>query len=103
MIIKSLDAATATGPGVAAELGEVANIFTGQSIVTGSPTSWEVDFEGSLDGVNWATVAAITQADNSIETQSIPPVRFLRANLKSFSGGSSPAFTIILYTFRVNS
>lgn len=105
---RSLDLATATGPGSVWDLEGVGNRFTAQVLVTGSPT-FALKVEGSLDGTNWdqiepATITGagfVTWGDNPytpVGNSGSPTwahnVRYVRANLVSLTGGTSPTITV---------
>jgi hypothetical protein len=95
----SLDGATATGPGEAHDLGGVYDHHTIVASQTGSPSSVQVVFEGSHDGQTWISLASLSfssgPASATVPTTAVPGalVRFVRANLTTLSGGSSPTVT----------
>jgi hypothetical protein len=103
---KSIDAATSVGAGVVLDLNGVSNEFTMQVETTGSP-SLTVLLEGSLDGVNFhsmntfgSTLRATDESYGLVDTTlssaqpvSKPFVRYVRANVTAFSGGTSPTVT----------
>lgn len=105
----ALNAASSTGPGPVMDLNGTANEFTVFSISTGSPTSLNLHFEGSHDGINWfnmylglnapATGEAISTqywengCANTGFTRPKPHARFVRMNLITLTGGTSPTVT----------
>lgn len=109
---RTLDTATSTGPGATVDLEGMACRFGVQAIVTGSPSSIAFIIEGSLDGSNWDSIAfpnstltgggLVTFGDNPYDpgdgggTQFAKYVRYVRANLTTLSGGSSPTVTVWL-------
>jgi hypothetical protein len=88
---QSLDAATETGPGATLDLGTVAQIATIQ--VHGPGVTGECLLEGSLDDVNFISLASvdITVNGDQLATANTHLVRYIRANLTSVSGGSVTA------------
>jgi hypothetical protein len=101
-IFTSLNAATAVGPGAPKTFDDLQANVTMQVVVTGAPTSFEVDLEVSLDGFNWVAV------NNSTHTPWIGTlypgamngmvVLAVRANLVALVGGTSPTVTAIIAT-----
>jgi len=70
-----------------------------QVVHTGSPSTVTLTLEGSLDGVNWFTLA--TWSSGSLSSGAIvwaadKPVSQVRANLGTLSGGTSPTVTALL-------
>jgi hypothetical protein len=91
----SLDAATATGPGAALDAGQVIGGATVMVATTGSPTSFDVTLETSVDGLVWFdTGAAITVSGTAANTE--VRGRFYRANLTALTGGTDPTVTALL-------
>jgi len=89
-----LNAVTATGLGASKDLEGVGSTFDILLFTTGSPTTVTVSLEGSHDGTNWYAIT------NPVATLSVPHVsitgflfRFVRANLITLTGGSSPTVT----------
>jgi hypothetical protein len=92
----ALSAVTSTGPGPSHDLGELADHHTMFFKVTGG-ASWTIVLEGSHDDTNWlglgqgsGSSGALTEV--TVPTTSLPGtlVRYVRANLTSLTGGSSP-------------
>ena len=90
LVVKSLDATSATGPGSVLTLNKPTSSFSMQTTSTGSP-SYSVLLEVSIDGVNFVIAGSST----SDGITSGPPyaVLSIRANLVSISGGVSPTVT----------
>lgn len=61
---------------------------------TGSPTGASVTLEGSLDGTNFYTIDTSTSTSGEYRAVSDKPVRAIRANVGTLSGGSTPKVTI---------
>lgn len=105
----SLSAAGAAGPGISVDLNGTSNEFTLVTTVTGSPSSVNVNLEGSHDNVNWFGIVSSTSIGSQVvlstEVTSGQPVgstpdatykphaRYVRAHLVSLSGGTSPTVT----------
>ena len=74
---------------------------TVQITTTGGPSAVTVDLEGSLDGINWALVltsplsAAELVAGVAITFIADKTVRYVRLNLPTLTGGSSPTVTAL--------
>jgi len=86
-----LSAATATGAGTALDLSTVVSSFTHMITWGGTvPTNTVVRLEGSIDGTNWATLDSQTVTlTNSIYFITGKPVRYIRGNYVSKSGGDA--------------
>lgn len=105
----SLASAAAVGAGVPVDLNGTSNEFSLVAFTSGTPTGFGVDLEGSHDGVNWfylgLTVASPGSPISSEYTNTNdngggqpatrvkPHARYLRANLTSLAGGTSPTVT----------
>lgn len=93
----SLSAVTSTGAGVSVFFGGPTAAVGLLVVTTGSPSTFNVNLEGTIDGSNYFTLTSVTNATASgvagVTRGSIPPVIGARANLTAFSGGASPTFT----------
>ncbi len=59
---------------------------------TGNPSSALVILEGSIEGTNWVSIVAISGAGITYQNPVEPrPVKYLRVQLVSLSGGTSPS------------
>jgi hypothetical protein len=100
---KSLDAATAPGPGASRDLEGVSARHTFVTTATGDPTSYGVALEGSHDEVTWFTLQTASGLSGTV-VRSYPDgatahlVRFVRVNLTGLSGGTSPTVTATIAT-----
>jgi hypothetical protein len=69
-------------------------------VVAGSPSSCSIQLEGTLDNpsgssVTWANLSGAQTCTSSVTFSVVnKPVRAVRANLTSLSGGSSPTVTV---------
>ena len=114
----SLNSATDTGAGTSVDLEGVANEFTMNVVVTGSPSSLTVRLQGSHDGTNWFTILDSDNSgskvygteyankhetlDNSLTARPLKPhARYVRANLVTLTGGTSPTVTATVATGEV--
>ncbi|MFI5113497.1 MAG: hypothetical protein ACHP7J_00030 [Terriglobales bacterium] len=94
----SLNAVTATGAGTAFEVVGCAK-FSIQVVLGGTVNATTVSctLQGSNDGVNYFVLATWSlsggQASGDVVTAIDKPVRYIRANLGSFSGGTAPTLT----------
>lgn len=115
----SLNGATTTGAGTTVDLGLIRKRFVMNWTTTGNPSAVTINLEGTVNitdpgnpsinqGQNWVTLATATWPDpNNAAAQlagkSFSPggsvtalsggVRYIRANLVTLSGGSSPTVT----------
>lgn len=85
---------TATGAGTPIEIGDASRSYSLQVVCEPvTATSWSVDLEVSLDGVNFQAVLTHTtgSGDGGIETSGgvFAPCLFIRSNVKSLVLGSS--------------
>ncbi|MGC2234262.1 MAG: hypothetical protein WBA09_22365 [Candidatus Acidiferrum sp.] len=76
------------------DVGDFEQSFTWQLNLTGAPTA-SCQMQGSLDGTNWFNLGTALTA-SGLQTISLTPVAFIRANLTSFTGGTSPTATVLL-------
>jgi hypothetical protein len=88
----SLDAVTATGVGEERDLETSLRYHTAHLVTTGSPSSVDVALQGSLDGTNWVHLATLSAG--ALVTSNNHVVRYIRAELHTLSGGSSPTVTV---------
>jgi len=103
-----LNAATATGAGAAfavpvspsAQRGGFIQTMAWQIVTTGAPSGISVTLQGSLDGVNWFNIgSAVTTATLTLinlANANAGPYAFVRANLGTLTGGTSPTVTVLL-------
>lgn len=87
----SLGAAPSVQVGAAKDLEGVFGDHHLLVSVTGSP-SFTVQLEGSLDGVNWTSFGQASSGTFSVILAGTL-LRYVRANLVSLAGGSSPTVT----------
>lgn len=66
------------------------------AIPSGAITSWSVNLEGSLDGVNWTSLATHSANIGSTQWAVDKPVLFMRANVTALSLNTAPSITVIL-------
>ena len=90
----ALSAATATGASGGVDLTWCASNASIILTVTGAPTAVSVNLEGSLDGTNWVVLKTLTAA--GVGSSTGVPVRFIRANLTTLTGGTTPTVTALL-------
>lgn len=60
------------------------------TVVTGGPTGVSIKLQGSLDGANWYDLATSTSTTGDYQTAVDKPARYLRVNLGTLTGGTSP-------------
>jgi hypothetical protein len=88
--MQSLSSVTVTGPGTSFNLTNARANLGLQVACTGSPTTVLINLEGSLEGTHWFTLAHSSNISGEIVFASNVPVIWLRANLTTLTGGSSP-------------
>lgn len=91
---KSLDGAAVTGVGATHDLeGSLAN-HTMTVVITGAPTSLNVDLEISHDSVNWIAVGTASGSGAfKLVRGTVTVARYVRANLTVLTGGTAPTVT----------
>ena len=95
----SLSAATSTGSGASKDLEGVFRTHTLAVTITGSPSAFSINLQGSHDGISWYTSnAAATLTEQNVgtagyATHDLYLWRYVRANLTVLTGGSSPTVT----------
>lgn len=90
----SLNAATTTGAGTALLFDTPKTKVSMQVHSTGSPTSFNVNLEVSLDAVNFVSLAS--RGQDGIQTDENNVFVAARANLTSMSGGTSPTISAFI-------
>lgn len=61
----------------------------------GTPTSWSITLDGSLDGVNWTTIITHNSTDGSTSWDTAgKPCNFVRVNVASLTLG--PASDVVI-------
>lgn len=88
---KSLDAATATGPGAVIAFDVPKVNVSMEVVVTGAPSACTVLFEGSIDGVTFFTLGQTSGSSRATSTNIA--VVAVRANLDVLTGGTTPTVT----------
>lgn len=99
---KSLDSAASAGPGDSKDLE---GVYTNHMTIvsqTGDPSSVSVALEGSHDGVVWYRAAtlswtSVTGPSNHLHADF--PFRYVRSNLVSVSGGTSPLISATIASY----
>lgn len=96
-VITALSAVTANGNGTGVNLGTTHKDWSVQVNTTGSPTGYSVQAQWSLDGAAWTNLgAAVTNAaPGNISVTNVPAI-WVRANLASLAGGTSPTVTCLI-------
>ena len=100
-LISLLSAAAATGAGTTYSFGldgnnQLPNRWIWEMTSTGSATGLRVDIEGSFDGTNWYQVDTSTTTTNYMRWVVDKPVPYIRANLVTLTGGTTPTVTVKL-------
>ena len=67
---------------------------------TGGPSSAQVNFEGSIDGTNWFILDSSITTSSEMRHVVNKGVMYYRANVVTFSGGTNPAVTVKIASFR---
>ncbi len=91
----------ANSPNNAWDVGTAYQYASITTVVAGTPTSFTIVLEGSLDGVNWSTLATTTNVagETQFATGAIP-FGALRARCSAASGGTSPTVTIVAVAYQ---
>lgn len=92
--------ATATGDvggaGGVVDLGTAYSKFGLQTLVTGAPTAVSATLQGSLDGTHFYTLATSTSTTGDYQSVADKPTRWIKVNLGTFTGGTTPTFTAFI-------
>ena len=97
MAFRSLDAVTSTGTSDTLIFRQVPETWTVQTTTTGTPTTVTIDVEGSMDGETFHQVAQHTVSGTGDLFHVVnTPLRYIRLNLTTLTGGTSPTVTAIL-------
>lgn len=97
----SLNAATVTGVGSTITFDKPVKRIAMQTYSTGSPSSYQVQLQLSLDGVNFTSSHSLntsltTDSISSVSNLFVEPYIAARANLISLSGGTSPTVSAFI-------
>lgn len=105
MAFKTHSASTTTGASEALTFRKIVKDHTVQMTTTGAPTAVTVDLEGSLDGTTFEQLATHDFTGAEITAQSAmfhvvdKPVRYIRTNITTLTGGTSPTVTVLYEPF----
>lgn len=103
-----LNAATATGAGASFPVPTATPGYRGfvqtwawQVVTTGSPSGISTTLQGSLNGNSWVTIDTSTVTAGEVRAVNLSnatagPYAFIRANLGTLTGGTSPTVTVLL-------
>src|SRR5262249_49602970 len=94
----SLNAATVTGAGSAIQFDLPRTNIAMTVVATGSPSSWQVALQGTIDGITWGNLPPRQSFSENVFAL-FPGrglVRAARANLQALEGGSSPTVTAVI-------
>lgn len=94
----TLPVADASSPGyLVAPGGTLFNRYAIQvKGVGGTLTSWSVLIEGSLDGLNWTTLATHSATDGSTVNAVDKPVDKIRVNVSALSLGTATSINVFI-------
>lgn len=101
LVNEILTAATGTGAGASYSVPEsptrgLLQSFGWQTAVAGTFSAISVTLEGSLDNVTWTVLDTSTKTGGEYRAITGTPVQFIRANVGTFTGGTS--VTVLLVT-----
>jgi hypothetical protein len=95
-----LNAAVVTGAGTTLNLYDSYSTFTFNKTIAGVFSALVVNYEGSLDGTNWFQIGT----DNAVTAGATfvvdKPVRYVRANVATFTGGTSVTVDVLPARYR---
>ena len=74
-------------------LDGVHRTFAFQTVVTGTPTSFTLTFQGSLDGTTWYTLGTSTSTAGEAQFVVDKPAQYVRATLSALTGGTAPTIS----------
>jgi len=84
-----------TGPGVAFNMYGVFGTFTFMKRITGVFSALVVNYEGSLDGVNWFTLGTDSTTADGVTFVVDKPCKHVRANVGTFTGGTDVSVEMV--------
>lgn len=100
----SLAAATATGAGAHKEYPAPVNMVSMQVSYTGGPSAVKVRLEGTIDRVNWFTIATFdtgaSGASGNIVSSTGTVINGARAYLETLTGGEAPTVSAYILANR---
>lgn len=93
----SLSAVTTTGAGNAVNFSQPRRNISMQVVYTSNPSPVKVTLEGTIDGVDWFTLATFDTGAASVNKDIVQSNNFsvlsARANLVTLTGGTNPTVT----------
>jgi hypothetical protein len=90
----TFSALSATGAGATFDINGIQPRHGVSYTVTGAPATCTIDLEASLDGVFWVKIITGTVCTSSIYASVVDkPFRYIRPNLITLTGGTTPAVT----------
>lgn len=90
----SLNAVTVDGVGSVLDLQGSFRAHTLMTFTTGTPSGGFVRLQGSHDGVNFVQIATVSVSSLPTQVTTVTAVmRYVRAELQGFTGGTSPTLT----------
>lgn len=100
-VFQLLVAVAATGAGTnvwagSKESGGFQQKYTWSTVITGAPATLVVNLEGSLDGDNWYVLDSSSNVSGEMKSVVNTPVLYIRGNLTTLTGGTSPTLTVNL-------
>jgi hypothetical protein len=95
----ALNAVTSTGAGTAFAMpsygtGSPPTRFLWQVVTTGGPASISTTLQGSADNTNFYTIDTSTATAGEVRAIVDKPAKYVRANLGTLTGGTSPTVTV---------
>lgn len=96
-VLKSYSGIVATGVQDKIAIPDSARSFAVEvAIPSGAITSWTVNLEGSLDGVNWTQLISHTATIGSTQWAVDKPVVFVRVNVATLVLNTAPSITVVV-------
>ena len=103
MAARLLDAVTATGAGGSVRMNQKPHAHTIQAMMGGTvvATAVTIDVEGSLDDSTWfqlvqhAFSAGEITAEGAMFHLADMPIKYIRSNLTTLTGGTAPTVTVL--------
>ena len=93
-VFTSCDAVTSTGACTSGRVSNIASRITYSVVVSGAPSAVTLNLEGSIDNISWFTLDTSTTTTSEMRHIANRGVHYVRGNLVTLTGGSSPTVTV---------
>lgn len=95
-VFTSCSAVTSTGACTSGQVSNISSRITFTVVVTGAPSAVTLNIEGSIDNTSWFILDTSTTTTSEMRHIANKGIHYLRGNLATLTGGSTPTVTVKL-------